>query len=66
MVVDQVRDDGVGGGVVGVQLLRRREDCGHSILNIRMCRVPQYAIRRARINSYSLVPNSDHTSPSLI
>ena len=52
VVVDQVWDDGVGGGVVGVQLQRRRECCGHSILNIRMCRVPQYAIRRARINSY--------------
>ena len=37
MVVDQVRDDGVGGGVDGVQQQRRREYCGHNISNIRIC-----------------------------
>ena len=36
MVVDQVRDDGVGGGVDGVQTQRRRECYRISILNIRI------------------------------
>ena len=37
VVVDQVRDDGVGGGVDGVQARRRREYRGHNISNIRIC-----------------------------
>ena len=50
VVVDQVRDDGVGGGVVGVQLKRRRE-CRR--LSISSIRTNQYSIdinRRARPN----------------
>ena len=36
VVVDQVRDDGVGGGVDGDQLQRRREYCCLNISNIRI------------------------------
>ena len=50
VVVDQVRDDGVGGGVVGAQLKRRRE-CRR--LSISSIRTNWYSIdinRRARPN----------------
>ena len=36
VVVDQVRDDDVGGGVVGARTQRRRECYRVSILNIRI------------------------------